>query len=211
MEAKRFGFTKIEKFRAYDFHEWDHFPENLRQPMHTSMCGCSHSHAAICHLIAHYGWDRTLVLEDDFEILHDNFLERFEDSIVQVPSDWDLVYLGGGYGEPPAERVRENVVRAGYMKTTSSYGITASHARRMAPMIGGEHGPDDILSGYNPHVNAYILHPRLIGQYECMSDIWGKVSWNSQSMTDPIHDQVVSELKFIRGLTGEEPLKQPYK
>lgn len=195
-EATKHGITRIERFRGYDFHEWDHYEARLRIQMDSAMCGCSHSHSGIFHLIAHYGWDKTLILEDDFEILHDNFSERFQASIAQVPSDWDLVYLGGGYGTPPTKRISEHVVVADHIKTTSSYAIRAPYARLMAPMMAQKQGPDDLLSGFNPLTKAYILHPRLVGQYCCMSSIWRNVTHNTQSMTDPVHDKIVSALKF---------------
>lgn len=194
-EADRFGIRNIERFRGYDFKDWERFPKNLREEsMHTAMCGCSHSHAGIFHLIAHHGWDSVLVLEDDFEILHDDFLERFAAAIPFIPKDWDILYLGAHYGEVPTERINQFVVRAGYIKTTSSYAIRGRHARTMAPIIGQCSGPDDILSGYNPHVNAYVLHPRLIGQYKCQSTIWGGETHNTQSMTDPHHDAAIEQL-----------------
>lgn len=196
MEAARFGFTQIERFRGYDFHEWDGLPDHLRFSMNSAMCGCSHSHAGIFHLIAHHGWDKVLVLEDDFEILHDDFLERFDRTVRYVPDDWDIFYLGAHYGEVPTHRVNKHVVKAGYIKTTSSYAIRGRHARRMAAIVGTQSGPDDILSGYNPHCNGYVLHPRLMGQYENVSSIWAKRTHNTQCMTDPGHDAAINALKY---------------
>lgn len=179
---------RLIRFSGYDFHEWDRIPEpHLRASMQNALCGCSQSHAAIYSIIAHLGHKHTLILEDDFEILHDDFLARFTKAWSEVPPDWDVVYLGAHYGDLPTERLSEHVIRAGYIKTTSSYAISLRHARLMAPIMATCAPPDDTLSGLNPHCKAYVLHPSLIGQYECRSDIWGNVTRNTCSMTDPHH------------------------
>lgn len=197
--ARAHGFDhRLNRFHAYDFHEWDTVPQpHLRASMCNAMCGCSHSHSGLMHVIAHNLWQSTLVLEDDFEVLHADFLDRFATAWAEVPDDWDIVYLGGGYGYTPTERISQHVVRANYIKTTSSYAIHLRHARLMAPILAACCGPDDTFSGYNPHVNAYILHPRLLGQRSCPSDIFdGKVTHNTQSMTDPHHDALVESLPY---------------
>lgn len=194
-EALDLGF-EIERFRGYDFREWDGYPPHLRAQMSNGMCGCSNSHSALYHLIAHQGWMRVLILEDDFEIFHDDFEERFIAMIPFIPNNWDVLYLGAHYGDPPTQRVNKHIVRAGYIKTTSSYAISGRHARIMAPIMATCSGPDDTLSGYNPHCNAYVLHPRLMGQYENVSAIWGKKTNNSLCMREPVHDAIIEGLPY---------------
>lgn len=187
----------VRRFSGYDFHEWDRVPEpHLRESMKNALCGCSQSHAALYSIIAHLGHRHTLILEDDFEILHDDFLARFTKAWSEVPPDWDVVYLGAHYGDLPTERLSEHVIRAGYIKTTSSYAISHHHARLMAPIMATCAPPDDTLSGLNPHCNAYVLHPTLIGQYENVSDIWGQRTNNTLCMTDPHHRNHCDQLPY---------------
>ncbi len=149
--------------------------------------GCTASHRAALDLIAYHEWDRTLILEDDFQVVHDNFQERFAEAIVEVPDDWQMLYLGGHFAEDPIRRVSPHVVRCAHMKTTSSYAVTYAQARLMAPFICG-HGPiDELYSTYNRDCNTYILDPRLMVQRECYSYIQGHVMNNALCMLDPHH------------------------
>lgn len=188
-----FGF---HLFEGYDYEQYKHLHHDRRPTMTSPMCGCSISHAAIHHGMAFAEWKRILVLEDDFEILHPDFNTRFAAAWSEVPPNWDIVYLGCGYGTVPTERVSKHVVRAHHIKTTSSYAITAKHARFMAPLMATCNGPDDTLSAHNPYVNAYSLYPCLIGQRACRSDIWGTFTHNTQSMTDPAHAAAIERLPY---------------
>lgn len=187
----------IERFSGIDYKTYDPIPYEHRANITSAMCGCSMSHSAIMSIAAHRNWN-VLILEDDFEILHQDFNERFAEAWAEVPSSWNIVYLGAHYGEPPKDRISKHLVRAGYIKTTSSYAISASHARFMAPLLATCQGPDDVISKFNPTVNAYVLHPRLIGQRNCMSTIWGTQTWNTQCMTDPHHEKIIEELPYER-------------
>jgi hypothetical protein len=193
-EAQRHNFT-FARFRALDYKDWDGCPPMVRAAMGNAMCGCSHSHSAICHHLAITG-QNGLILEDDFEILHSNFNDLFAAAWAEVPPDWDIVYLGCGYGSPPVERASRHLVCAGHIKTTSSYAISARHARSMAPLLACCAGPDDIHSGMNGLVRAYVMHPRLMGQYACHSEIWQKFTHNTMSMTDPPHDRIIEGLPY---------------
>lgn len=205
LEAPRLGIepSALHRFSAYDFRDWSTLPAFARHSMQNAMCGCSHSHAAIyAHLSATLRPDATaLILEDDFEALPGDFPSQFDAAWREVPDNWDLVYLGAGYGSPPTERMSRHVVRAGHIKTTSSYAIRVSHARRMFPLMASCDGPDDTLSGMNPYCNAYVLHPRLLGQRLCSSDIFGHVTHNTQSMSDPHHSAMVDALPFTNPST----------
>lgn len=193
-QATKAGFI-FQRFEAYDYADYKGLPDNLRSGMENPMCGCTASHGALLAVIAANGWGRTLILEDDFEVLHSDFTARFDVLHKRVPADWDLLYLGAGYGEEPKSRVNESVVRAGYMKTTSSYAVTGKYARTLAPFMHGCSGPDDLLSGFNPHFKCYVLNPRLMGQIKSVSTIWGTETHNTQSMTDPPHDRIINSLQ----------------
>ena len=69
-----------------------------------------------------------------------------------------LFYVGAHYGDiedREMTRVSEHIVRARYIKTTSSYAVTARHARVLAPFLNGCSGPDDLISGFNPHYKCF--------------------------------------------------------
>ena len=190
-ECQKHQIATVERFNGFDFNDYKALPYNLRKGMENAMYGCTASHGALLNLIAHNQWKKVLILEDDFEIFHDDFNDRFLELIPKVPKDWDLLYLGAHYGDYPLGRINKHVLKAGQIKTTSSYAITAKHARLVAPLMCGGSAPDDILSGFNPLSNAFVLQPRLMGQYENVSTIFGKLTNNSLCMQDGRHENSI--------------------
>lgn len=186
MECEKHN-LQIERFSGVDASAYVGLPDNLRAGMANAMFGCTASHGALLNVIAYHGWRRVLILEDDFEILHDDFNDRFAAMMPRLPEGWELVYLGAGYGDKPLGRINDSVIMAGSIKTTSSYAVTGKYARWIAPFMCGGSAPDDLLSGFNPYHQCYVLEPRLMGQYPNTSTIWGKFTHNTQSMTDPHH------------------------
>lgn len=86
--------------------------------------GCTASHRELLNLMVESLWPNMLVLEDDFDILHVDFMDKFARVSAELPADWDMFYLGGHYGEQPIARHSEHLIRCGRFLTTSSYGIT---------------------------------------------------------------------------------------
>lgn len=197
---------------------WDAFDN----PKH-GHSGCTRSHRELLRYICSSGLERVLVFEDDCaavtkDVLHaagfrpegnsvwnthcrilngnGTLNERFMGQ--WVPADWDVLYLGGGYGEPPLERINPWVIRCGFMQTTSSYGITREFAQRWTEEVnkggGLDHhpGPIDNVFGSMAHSNRYyVLQPRLTYQRESVSDITGQKNSYLMSMTDPAHENMV--------------------
>ena len=217
-EFERFKITKFERFEGYPHPTDGHH-------------GCTRAHRELLRKIAAGSWERILVLEDDFHVLTlpdltengfiresevvktflsapGGFHRRFDYMVSLVPSDGDVIYLGGGYGEPPIARVHKHVVRCGFMLTTSSYGITKRFARvwtdgvdaavRSAAMEQGvdllevHPGPIDNTFGSFAHAhNYYVFQPRLMIQRPGFSDLTEKPERYLLSMTDPAHEGMV--------------------
>jgi GR25 family glycosyltransferase involved in LPS biosynthesis len=182
-EFRRFNLTKCERFDAYDHGLIDgHIGGNG---------GATSSHRAVLDVIAYNKWPRTLVLEDDFKIVHPDFHQRFNDMISEVPEDWQMLYLGGHYQEKPQSRVSKHVIRIGGMLTTSSYGITWQQARKMAPVIYGSGPIDCLYLKYNREDKCYIFQPRLMVQRDSYSDLQGRHMSNLDCMSNTTHENMV--------------------
>ncbi len=111
--------------------------------------------------------------------------------IPEIPEHWDMLYLGGHYGEPPIARVSPHVIQCGRMLTTSSYGITAQMARKMAPYISGVGPIDSLYGGFHRDNRCLILSPRLMIQRPSFSDLQEREMSNSDCMLDESHEQMV--------------------
>lgn len=153
--------------------------------------GCTSSHRGVLELIAHHGWERTLVLEDDAMFLGDDFPEQFDAMIQEVPLDWDLLFLGAGYAERPKRRINGSVIQTNALMTTSSYGITRAMARKMAPYISGIGPIDSLFHEWQRTHKCYIFSPRLAVQRPSFSDLQEKESENMTSMQDTRHEEML--------------------
>lgn len=184
-QLAQLGITKAEWFPAYN-RPIDH------NGIPNGNMGCTASHRAILEIIAYDKTPRTLVLEDDFTIAVNSPPQWFDGMIKEVPETWEMLYLGGHYGEPPIERVSPHVIRIGRMLTTSSYGITWQMARKMAPYICGI-GPIDSLYGgfHNKEHECYIFDPRMFVQYANFSDLQDRDMDNTACMLDQSHAKAV--------------------
>jgi GR25 family glycosyltransferase involved in LPS biosynthesis len=153
--------------------------------------GCTASHRALLEIISYMKWPRTLVLEDDFEIVHEDFEARFSDMSEFFPQEWDMLYLGGHYQNAPQSRYNKHIVKVNGMYTTSSYGITHQFARKIAPYFISSGPVDCIFSGFTPTNNCYICQPRLMVQSASYSDLTESMSDNRHCMLDTSHENMV--------------------
>lgn len=194
-QFRKFNLTKVERFSGFsDVNRSISYNEDgtlWRSEPISGNKGCTSSHRSLLDIIAYHGWNRVLVLEDDFEIEHSDFHSRFESMLPEVPQDWDMLYLGGHFANAPQRRISKHVIKFSRMLTTSSYGITAKFARLLAPHICGEGPIDSLYSGFTPAYNCYIFQPRLIVQYSSFSDITERDSTNAPCMQDTRHENMV--------------------
>jgi len=188
--------------------------------------GCTRSHRELLRHIASKGCNRVLVLEDDFAVVtldrlraakfhpgsqvwethcrinngNGNLNERFGALSYFIPDDYDVIYLGAGYGENPISRLNKHVIRCGFMQTTSSYGITGAFAKKWTETVDAQTdgdlerhpGPIDNVFGSMSHDHKYyVFQPRLMYQRESMSNITDRVDSYLYSMTDPNHENLV--------------------
>jgi hypothetical protein len=189
--------------------------------IHMTNCteACTYSHLALFKRIAQGPWEKVLILEDDFHILtiadiiaggfkpYDavskvfmsltgSFEAKFNRMVEFLPSDWDLFYLGAGYGAPPIARVNQHVIRCASMMTTSSYGITKACATGIFKEIEKVEyksvgAPDIMLGSFSRRFRFYVFQPRLMIQRQGKSDLTGRTDNYLFSMTDPTHESMV--------------------
>ena len=154
---------------------------------------------------------KALVFEDDFDIAFTDPLQCqranknpalgfrldpqkwFAATEPEIPSDWDILYLGGQYAEMPQKRVSAHLIRTGRMLTTSSYGITLAFARKLRPSIEGIGPIDCLYSGFLREAHSYCLEPRIFNQYASVSDLRDEFSNPAIAMTDQNHVKALDE------------------
>ena len=207
--ADRFAQTTDElKVCGIDDPEW--WPAH---PFVPPSIGCLISHVELWTSIARgQCGERVLIFEDDVQALtramllengygEDSAAVRVYDQLPdtgvearlgrmlpEVPPDFELLYLGGGYAAPPRGRVSPHVIRNAGMLTTHAYALSRAFADRARWASA-----DTLLSGFcaSPAVRSYTLSPRLFVQRPGRSDITGEVTGFAHSMVDPTHEQMV--------------------
>jgi len=124
---------------------------------------CLSQAKALVHAI-HAGVDNFLLLEDDIDFVPGG-IERLSQAILELPSDWDMFYLGGN----PREKLTK--VSPNLSKTGFFYGGFAYAIRRKAMLeIYDQHlnfvtqkfpnsAYDFSLATYAKHHNAYCMDP----------------------------------------------------
>jgi hypothetical protein len=179
-EMAQIGVTCVERFDAIDYG-----PDMGNH-------GCSASHRAVMNLIVQRGLRRAFVFENDATVrtqFRDTFHNELAPVLAEVPDEFDMLYLGGGYGSPARAWHSRHLVLMGQMKTTSSYGVTLKSAAQLRDLvpIGTDDSIDNLYGGYNETMNCYISEPRFSVQYKNHSDLQKREMDNSVSMEDVGH------------------------
>ncbi len=146
--------------------------------------GCTASHRALLDAIVEGCLPNALIFEDDFDLLHEDFMDKFRVISEELPDNWDMFYLGGHYGEQPIARNSKHLIRCGRFLTTSSYGITFAMAVKMREHINGIGPIDSLYGGFHRDNLCLVADPRLCVQYPNVSDLQGRFMDNSMSMLD---------------------------
>ena len=117
-----------------------------------------------------------IILEDDV-LLSDNFKEIFAENMVNIPDNWDIVYLSNLFpdriddGRIMAEKIKGNIWHHKGAKTwdggidgTHAYMVSLEGAKKMINIPFTLDEPIDRWMSFNilPKINVYIWHPSLI-------------------------------------------------
>jgi GR25 family glycosyltransferase involved in LPS biosynthesis len=200
----------IERFEAFD-------------TPHHGMIGATKSHREVIRRIASSNWERALIFEDDAEVVtadklkvagfiasqdvwkahcsvlngEGNLQERFNYLSRFAPEKWDMLWLGGGYGERPIARVNKHVIRFRHLKCCAAYGISKEFAKHWTMKMDESTPPethgavDEMFHQYADACSFYVFQPRLIFTGKSKSDVNGLDTSYLFSMTDPTHENMV--------------------
>lgn len=132
--------------------------------------GCTLSHLKIAKIAKSFNLYSYFVFEDDCELI-DNFNELFQQCYMQVPSDWDLLYLGGNH-QAPLIHVMPNISKTVATFTTHSYAVKNTvYDALINEWERKQEKVDVALCGLHSKCNTYVTQPHLAWQRESFSDI----------------------------------------
>lgn len=159
----KFGMTRAVRFPAYD----NIVTNGALDPV----ASCLETHRAVLEVIAFHRWERVLVLQDDFEVLHWDFSSRFDNSIKHAPADWELLLLGCHYGAEIKTQVNDFVVVPSDFSCLHAWGVTWRAARKLVPSFVGIHRADAQVSEAAKQFKCYAIAPMLMTQRRGYSDL----------------------------------------
>ena len=151
----------------------------------------SASHRAVLDATVYNKWKSALIFEDDFLFRFEDSQQIFSEMIGEVPSDWDMLFLGGHYAENPIRRISEHVIQTGGMHCVHAYGVTQAFARFAAPRMHGGGAPDSMYCNWQKQLKSYIFQPRLVLQRPGVSGCSGRFEDYTGCLTDGRHEAMV--------------------
>lgn len=164
-EFDKFG-IEVERFSALDGNTLTYNNQRLK----SGEVGLIRSNLELIKKAKENKYKNILIFEDDVEFTN-NFNEKFEKYIKQVPEDWSFLYLGGNHvgGTVPINR---NLHRVIHSYTTHAFAINAKIYDVIIDVLQKETEPVDVtyalLQKNNP---SYVFRPHLAWQAEGFSDI----------------------------------------
>ena len=139
--------------------------------------GCRLSHVRIMEDAIKNDFEMVGVFEDDVVFANpETFKEELNEVFSKLPSDWELLYLGGQHRQKPTP-VKEGIVRCNDCHRTHSYIVRGEAIRKLYGIWSSNTGHvDHILrdTGSFQTLKAYAVEPWLTGQRASKSDINGR-------------------------------------
>ena len=161
-----------------------YLPKKINMWSQPGQLGGATTHNLCAKVAKHMNWDHVAIFEDDF-VLCEDFEQRLETGVKQLPKDWDIVFLGGCRHQAPPTYYSDNLVRAnktfgmvGYILNKKFYDKYIECTNDIGN-LGIEYG----LFKYQHKVNSFAIYPEVITQkdhqYSFMADgLNGKMTTN---------------------------------
>jgi glycosyl transferase family 25 len=139
-------------------------------PVSVGDIGCTRSHLAIARLARLRGLKNYFVFEDD-ALLVSNFNKIFAHDIIQLPSDWNMVYLGGNH-DGSITKVTDNIWKMSRTFTTHAYGVQGGCINKIIEVLSLDSEKVDVaISTIHSQLPCYVLRPHIAFQRPSFSDI----------------------------------------
>lgn len=168
----------VERFSAIDGRNLEIVLEELlAQGLTVGNIGAIYSHRAIIQYAKDKNFENILILEDDIEF-HENVNQLFFDYIMDIPSDWDMIFFGGNHSEnniwmtEPLISVTEHVYKIIRSYANHCYVVKNTAYDKLIEALSRKDKPNDVLiSDIQKQLNCYLFRPHLAWQRPSYSDL----------------------------------------
>ena len=182
---------KIEKLNTYVLN-LDRRPDRLKQlnlpikwerfsatdgqiytdviPKQRGWRGCYDSHTRLINGLKNEKSEYYLIFEDDVEVC-DNFIEKLEKTVNQLPEDWELLFLGGwNVGDKINHSVGIDIANKVYCM--HAYMVKSNALDKLIEKYNSRiYKVDVLLAELLPELKSYICNPTIAWQRPGFSDI----------------------------------------
>jgi len=147
----------IDEMRSKGLYSKEYFNQLYPgiEDMHPGMLCCALGHVNIYKKIIEMGYNKTLILEDDV-IADDHAVRQFPSIITELPSDWELFYLG--YEKNEQQGLKEKIKQLLYyiFPPYSKFKIYRKYIKRYYPITLSTH---IARAGFHDCSHAYAVTP----------------------------------------------------
>lgn len=141
------------------------------------------SHTTLIKKCLDLNLKNVLILEDDVEF-HDNIFEKFNESILELPDNWDLLFFGGNH-VGGFTQFSKNLIKLNRSYALQCYGVNNTNMefiyKKMISYIGytltlnyqniPSVAADYYMAFLHNILNVYSIYPNVTYQRESFSDI----------------------------------------
>lgn len=155
--------------------------------------GCRFSHSLIFEDALKCGFDRILVFEDDVEFFPNAF-ENMSLALRELPTEWDMFYLGANLDVFKAYQVKEHIARLTGAFTTHAYAVRRPLFRVLYNLNADNlETPNDVeySKAIHPNYQCYLSIPLIAGQRDSYSDIMKKRMSSNKVFQDRLQSNLV--------------------
>ena len=171
-QLNKIGLKNVTRFPAINARRLGITKKTLDNP---GLIGCFLSHYFILQQAVMAGWKRLLILEDDVNFVN-GFNELLQYSLTQLPTDWQLVYLG--YTERNGhltykEKLSDNITIPNDPWGTQAYMVQGDGIRILYENLQEikDHIDIQISRHISDKIKVYEIFPSLCPQSGAESDI----------------------------------------
>ena len=161
---------------------------------HENPCIGNHlSHARILELANYNGYTNVLIFEDDVNFFP-NALENLTKSLNDIPSNWDMIYLGANLDCYPAHKFTSHLARLTGAFSTHAYGINSSLFDLLIKInkdTNTTHNDVTYANEIHPNYNCFLTIPLVAGQRDSYSDIQKKVMKSNPVFVERLRNNLV--------------------
>ena len=159
--------------------------------------GCHLSHARCIQKAIDINAKNILIFEDDIEFFT-NAYENLIQSLVELPLDWDMFYLGANLDAYPARQISDHIISITGAFSTHAYSFT-NKLFNLLKEINEDFSiaHNDVYYANNIHsqYNSYLAYPLIAGQREDFSDVQRTVMKSNPIFLERVEKNTLWELK----------------